>query len=105
MAKGCRKKSYFLNDSAIKRDVGGGERPCHSEKKIILLPFKKKNTLDSLSTYGHITLKFVGRYFSWFVTIFYQKIGPFQPKNWEEKKIVRIRFRLFQKKKKKILLH
>ena len=30
-----------------------------------LLPFKNKNyfTLDNLSKYGHITLKFVGRYF------------------------------------------
>ena len=26
-------------------------------------------TLDNFSTFGHITLKFVGRYFHWFVTI------------------------------------
>jgi hypothetical protein len=37
-----------------------------------LLPFKNKNyfTLDNLSKYGHITLKFVGRYFYLVVTIF-----------------------------------
>ena len=37
----------------------------------ILLPFKNKNyfTLDNLSKYGHFTLKFVGSYFYWVVTI------------------------------------
>ena len=41
----------------------------------ILLPFKNKNyfTLDNISKYGHITLKFVGRYFDLVVTIFSKK--------------------------------
>ena len=41
----------------------------------ILLPFKNKNyfTFDNLSKYGHITLKFVGRYFYLVVTIFSKK--------------------------------
>ena len=41
----------------------------------ILLPFKNKNyfTLVNLSKYGHIKLKFVGRYFYLVVTIFSQK--------------------------------
>ena len=45
-----------------------------------MLPFKNKNyfTLDNLSKYRHITLKFVGRYFYWAVKIrlrlFYEKI-------------------------------
>ena len=46
----------------------------------MLLPFKNENyfTLDNLSKYGHITLKFVGRNFIWVVTIF--------SKNWGQKK-------------------
>jgi hypothetical protein len=46
----------------------------------ILLPFKNWNyfTLDNLSKYGHITLKFVGMYFYSVVTIFsLQKIELF----------------------------
>ena len=41
----------------------------------ILLQFKNKNylTLDNLSKYGHITLKFVGSYFYLVVTIFSKK--------------------------------
>ena len=41
----------------------------------ILLPFKNENyfTLDNLSKHGHITLKFVGRYFYLVVTIFSKK--------------------------------
>ena len=41
----------------------------------IFLPLKNKNyfTLDNLSKYGHITLKFVGRYFYLVVTIFSKK--------------------------------
>ena len=36
------------------------------------LPFKNENyfTLDNLPKYEHTTLKFVGRYFFWVVTIF-----------------------------------
>ena len=43
--------------------------------KQILLPFENRNcfTLDNLLKYGHITLKFVGRYFIWIVTIFSKK--------------------------------
>ena len=41
-------------------------RPCHSKNKNYF-------TLDNLSKYGHITLKFVSRYFIWFVTIFSKK--------------------------------
>ena len=61
---------------------GGGEGRAMKEKKtffetcfFILLPFKKKNyfTLDNLWKYGHIMLKFVGRYFYWVVTIFSKK--------------------------------
>ena len=42
---------------------------------LLLLPFKNKNyfTLDNLSKYGHITLKFVGRYFYLVVKIFSKK--------------------------------
>ena len=57
---------------------GGGGGQAIKEKRtfldlfFILLPFKDKNyfTLDNLSKYGHITLKFVGRYFIWVVAIF-----------------------------------
>ena len=60
---------------------GGGKGPAIKGKKLflellkIVLPLKNKNyfTLDNLSKYGHITLKFVGRYFIWVVTIFSQK--------------------------------
>ena len=42
---------------------------------LILLPLRNKNDfiLDNLSKYGHMTLKFVGRYFYWVVTIFSKK--------------------------------
>ena len=61
---------------------GGGKGRATKEKRtffktffFILLPFKNKNyfTLDNLSKYGHITLKFVGRYFYLVVTIFSKK--------------------------------
>ena len=50
------------------RERGGGKGRAIKEKKtffFIVLSFKNKNyfTLDNLSKYGHITLKFVGRYF------------------------------------------
>ena len=60
----------------------GGKGRATKEKRTffktffsILLPFKNKNyfTLDNLSKYGHIMLKFVGRYFYLVVTIFSQK--------------------------------
>ena len=62
-------KKSSTNGQAIKR--GGGVKAGPLRKKIlflkpffILLPFENKNysTLDNLSKYGHITLKFVGRY-------------------------------------------
>ena len=58
---------------------GGGVKAGPLRKKelflklfFILLPFKNKNyfTLDNLSKYGHIMLKFIGRYFYLFVIIF-----------------------------------
>ena len=77
--KGNRKKNYFLNGRAIKR--GGGKGLAIKKKNIfvtflkILLPLKNKNyfNLDNLSKYGHIMLKFVGRYFIW--VVFVQKLG------------------------------
>ena len=55
----------------------------------VMLPFKNKNyfTLDNLSKYGHITLKFVGRYFYLVVTIFSKKLGYFSPKIGGRKKL------------------
>ena len=52
---------------------GRGKGPAIKEKLFfllrILLPFTNKHyfTLNDLSKYGHITLKFVGRYFYWVV--------------------------------------
>ena len=59
----------------------GGKGRAIKEKRtffyffFILLPFKNKNyfTLDNLSIYGNIKLKFVGRYFYLLVTIFSKK--------------------------------
>ena len=76
-----KQKKSSTNGRAIKR--GGGKGRAIKEKItflklffLILLPFKNINyfTLDNLSKYGHITLKFVGRYFYLLVTIY--------PKNW-----------------------
>ena len=50
----------------------GGKGPAIKEKGNF--------TLDNLSKYGHITLKFVVRYFYWVVTIFSKKKGYFSPK-------------------------
>ena len=63
-----------------------------------MFPFKNKNyfTFDNLSKYGHITLKFVGSYFIWVVTIFSKKKGYFNTKIGGRKKV-------FKKKKKKVL--
>ena len=47
----------------------------------ILLPF------DNLSKYGQLTLKFVGRYFIWVVTIFSKKKGYLSPKIGGRKKL------------------
>ena len=64
----------------------------------ILLPFKNKNyfILDNLLKYGHITLKFVGRYFHWVVAIYFPKNRTILVQNWRKKKIVKISFRLFK---------
>ena len=66
---------------------GGGGKGRAIKEKItfvetfffILLPFKNINyfTLDNISKYGNITLKFAGRYFYLLVTIFSKKIGLF----------------------------
>ena len=58
----------------------------------VMLPFKKKNyfTLDNLSKYGHITLKFVGRYFYLVVTIFSKNWAILVQKLGGRKKIVNI---------------
>ena len=75
------KKKFLLNGSAIK---GGGGKALVFKPNyfFILLPFENKKyiTLDNLSKCGHITLKFVGRYFYWFVTIFAKKYGYFSIK-------------------------
>ena len=68
------KKNSSTNGQAIK----GGVKASPLRKNelfFILLPFKNRNyfTLDNLSKYGHITLKFVGRYFYLVVTIFSKK--------------------------------
>ena len=64
------------------RGGGGGKGSVIKEKitflklfKNFLLPFENKNyfTLGNFSKYGHITLKFVLRYFIWVVTIFSTK--------------------------------
>ena len=63
---------------------GGGVKGLFAIKNFffIFLLFENKIyfTLDNLSTYGHITLKFVGWYYNWFVTIFATKYGSFSPK-------------------------
>ena len=56
----------------------GGKGRAIKEKKnffFILLPFRNENyfTLDNLSKYGNIMLKFVGRYFYLVVTMFSKK--------------------------------
>ena len=59
---------------------GGGKDRAIKEKKtfffiLLKILFKNKNylTLDNLSKYGIITLKFVGIYFYLLVTIFSKK--------------------------------
>jgi hypothetical protein len=78
----AKKSNSSANGQAIKRGGGGDKGRAIKEKRtffktysFILLPSKNKNyfTLDNLSKYGHITLKFVGRYFYLVVTIFSKK--------------------------------
>ena len=96
-----QKKNSSTNGRAIKRGGGGGKGRAIKEKITFLklffynlLPFINKTyfTLDNISKYGHITLKFVGRYFIWVVTIFFKKCGCFSPKIGGRKKIVKIPF-------------
>ena len=67
----------------------------------ILLPFKNKNyfTLDNLSKYGCIMLKFVGRYFYLVVTIFSKNRSILVQKLWGEKDSDSV-FSYFKTKKK-----
>ena len=67
-----------------------------------MLPFKNKNyfTLDNLSKYGHITLKFVCRYFTWLLQYF-PKIGLLYSKNCVEKKSCQNPFSAILRLKKK----
>ena len=55
----------------------------------MFLPFKNQNylTLDNLSKYEHITLKFVGRYLYWVAKIFSKKKGYLVQKLGEEEKL------------------
>ena len=46
----------------------------------LLMARPKRFFSASLSTDGHTTLKVVGRYLYWFVTIFAKKYGYFSPK-------------------------
>ena len=86
LPKGSHKKVIFL--MAVPLRGGGGRSKDLAIKKtyffifffIILLPFEYKIyfTLDNLSTYGHLTLKFVGRYIFLLVCYnIFQKIGIF----------------------------
>ena len=70
--KESRKKSSSFNGPAITRGMEGCKGPVIKKKKNlfeIFLPLKIKKyfTLDNLSKYGHITLKFVDRYIIWVV--------------------------------------
>ena len=56
---------------------------------------KNYSTLDNLSKYGHIMLKFVGMYYYWVVTI---KNMAILVQKLRGKKIVKPRFRLFHEK-------
>ena len=68
-----------------------------------MLPFKNKNyfTLDILSKYGHITLKIVGRYFYWVVTLFPKNRAILVQKFGQEKKNCQNPFPAILKTKKK----
>ena len=83
------KKKSSVNGRAIKRGWGGGvkARPLRTLFKtlfFIFLPFINKNyfTLDNLSKYGNIMLKFAGRYFYLLVTIFSKKKAILVQKLW-----------------------
>ena len=74
------KKSSSTNGQAIKRGGGVPVKAGPLRKKVLFLNLfflicchDNYFTLDNLSKYGHITLKFVGRYFYLVVTIFSKK--------------------------------
>ena len=67
------------------------------------MPFKNNNyfTLNNLSKYGQITLKFVGRFFTWLLQYFPKNIAILVQKFWGEKKLSKFVFGYFKTKKKK----
>ena len=95
--KGSRKKKKSSTSGRATKE----KRTFFKTFFFILLPFKNKNyfTLDNLSKYGHITLKFVGRYFHLAVTIFSKNRPILVQKLWGEKKSKSV-FGYFKNKKK-----
>ena len=91
--KGSRKKK----GRAIKK-----KRTFFETFIFILLPFKNKNyfTLHNLSKYGHITLKFVGRYFYLVFTRFPKNRAILVQKLWGVKKLSQSVFGYLKTKKK-----
>ena len=70
-----------------------------------MLPFKNINyfTLDNLSKYRNITLKFVGRYLYLLVTIFSKNRDILVQKLWGEKKLSKSVFGYFKTKNKVLM--
>ena len=105
--RGAAKKSSFLYGRAFKR---GGAKGRQLRKNnffsdfysFFLLPFKYWNhfTLDNLLKYGHITLKFIGRYFYWVVTIFSKNRAILVQKLREENELSKSVSGYFMTKKK-----
>ena len=93
---GSRKKKVHPLVARPLRGAGGKGRAIKEKRTFflnfffILLPFKNKNyfTLDNLSKYGHITLKFVGRYFYLDVTKFSKKVPKTIKLDWGGKALV-----------------
>ena len=75
--KKCIHFHYMSKSEGILREAAKKGRPLRKKDFFFKLPFRNKNyfTLDKLSKYGHITLKFVGRYFYLVVYNIFQKIG------------------------------
>ena len=78
-AKGSRKKTVIFLMELPLRGVGEG-MSLISNKFFVYLFLCCHLIIKKLSTYGNVTLNFVGRYFYWFVTIFAKKYGPYSPK-------------------------
>ena len=76
-------KSYFLKCHKGGGGVFGGKDLAIKKTffgtlfLFVTILNKKYFTLDNLSTYRYFTVKFVGRYFYWFVIIFPPKKGLF----------------------------